>query len=153
MARSAPCRLAGALILGAVLVACSPTVNSRGHILHENNISQIKPGVHTREDVRSLLGTPSSTAAFDEQTWYYIGKRTASVAFFKPRLLDQVVLEIEFDNAGVVREVRRLGTKDHRSVDLVERETPTAGKDLTFIQQLIGSFTRVGRGGPVDRDL
>ncbi len=153
MARSAPYRLAGAVALGAILVACAPTVNSRGHVLQENDVSQIKPGVHTREDVRSLLGSPSSATAFDNRTWYYIGKRTSTVAFFKPRVLEQRVLEIDFDNGGVVREVRRFGKKDGRSVDLVKRETPTAGKDLTIFQQILGNFSRVGRGGPVDHDL
>ena len=49
---------------------------------------------------------------------------------------------IKFDKVGKVKSVSAKEPPKKRSFDLVQRETPTKGKKLTIIQQLIGNLGR-----------
>ncbi len=110
-------------------------------------VSQITPGESTRGTVEDLLGTPTAVATFDDRTWYYIGRKTEKFAFFEPEVLEQQVVAIHFDPSGVVEEVKLYGPDDAREVELVDRTTPTAGKELTAIQQLFGNLGRFNAEG------
>jgi outer membrane protein assembly factor BamE (lipoprotein component of BamABCDE complex) len=140
-------RLALTLALGLLLpalAACSEEVDVRGNLPDAKTIASIKPGQSTRAQVESTLGTPSSVATFDKETWYYIGGRVKTVSFFKPELLERRVIAVRFDKSGVVHDIHQLDAADGKSVALVERETPTKGKELTVLQQLIGNIGRFG---------
>ena len=136
-----------ALALGAALLvaSCSPAIERRGNLPDPAVLADIRPGVHTKEQVSQLLGTPSSVAPFDKNIWYYMGQKTEKIAFFKPEILDQQVVAIKFNDKGVVSEVRRFNQADGKEVDVVERETPTRGQELTFVRALLGSLGFLGR--------
>jgi len=59
---------------------------------------------------------------------------------------------IHFDPSGVVEDVKVYGPDDARQVKLVDRTTPTAGKEITVLQQLLGNvgrFNTAPGAGPV----
>lgn len=135
--------LALPLLVGlALTAACEPIVDVRGNLPNEEQLALIKPGDVGKEDVQAMLGTPSSVAAFDEETWYYISARTEQTAFFKPKETDRKVIAISFDPLGKVKEVRQLGMKDGKVIKPVDRETPTAGNEMTFLEQVFGNVGR-----------
>ena len=148
--------LALTLTLGLLLSAlggCAEEVDVRGNLPDAKTIASIKPGQSTRAQVESTLGTPSSVATFDKETWYYIGGRVKTVSFFKPELLERRVIAVRFDKSGVVDDVRQLDAADGKKVALVQRETPTKGKELTILQQLIGNIGRFsGQESGADQD-
>jgi outer membrane protein assembly factor BamE (lipoprotein component of BamABCDE complex) len=127
------------LAAGLSLAACAKTVDQRGNQPTEEKLADIQPGVATKDDVARLLGTPSSIGTFDEKTWYYISKRTEQFAFLTPELVDQQVVAISFDDNGTVTDVKRHGMDDRRDVTPVARSTPAAGKELSFMEQLLGN--------------
>ncbi len=135
--------VARALVIG--VVSCAPITNQHGNPPDEEALSRIGPGV-SRSEVADILGSPSSVATFGEQTgeetWYYIATRTETVAFYEPTVLDQRVVAIAFDEAGVVTSVRRYGLDDARNIEPVERSTATGGRKLTILQQLVGNLGR-----------
>ncbi len=56
----------------------------------------------------------------------------------------RTVTEITFNEAdGKVASVRNLGLDDGRQIAMERRETPTRGRQLTILEQLLGN---VGRG-------
>jgi len=130
------------LLLGLVAGGCSPIIETRGYLPDPAVIEQIQPGAQTRSDVVELLGTPSTVAAFDDNTWIYVQSKTERLAFFQPTVLEQNVVVVEFDEAGVVRDVRRYTLEDGIPIDPVTRQTPAPGKELTILQQLIGNVGR-----------
>jgi outer membrane protein assembly factor BamE (lipoprotein component of BamABCDE complex) len=144
----------GAWLLALGLGACTASVDPRGNLPTPSQVEQIKPGVTDKATVTRILGTPSSVAAFDGDTWYYISQKTREVAFFKPELVDQEVLIIDFDKDGVVRDVRHRGMNDRIAVLPNPNATPAPGREFTFWEQLIGNFGRFsgqqdrGPGGP-----
>lgn len=123
-------------VLLAGLIACTPRTDVQGNVLDPDLLSQVKPGALNKEQVRTLLGTPSSVSTFDQNTWYYISKQTRRYAFLDPAILDQQVIEIEFDKKGTVQAVHKYGEKDGKNVEIVSRTTPTRGKTLGIIDQL-----------------
>ena len=137
-----------ALALGLGLAACQPSKELRGTLPDKETIAEVKPGVTTRETVSRILGSPSATATFDKETWFYIGERTETTAFFKPKVTEHKVLVVHFDDKGVVQDVRQVDAlKDGRDVELVGRETPTKGREMTIIQQLVGNVGRFNKPG------
>ena len=137
--RLAPHLLGAALL---ALAACSVPVDQRGNLPDPDKLSQILPGTTDKATVTQLLGSPSSVAAFDGDTWYYISQKTKSVAFFKPEKLDQQVLAIDFDDKGIVRDLRHRDMADGETIVPNPNATPAPGREFSFLEQLIGNFGR-----------
>lgn len=136
------------LLLGAaatmlsLVAGCDARQHTRGSLPTEQQVGLITAGVHGREDVRSILGAPSIVSTFDENIWYYVGRRTTQYAFFERNILEQQVLIVRFDPDGPVKNISRLDKADGREVELVERETPSAGRELGLLEQLFGNIGR-----------
>lgn len=118
----------------------------RGYVPDEERLVRLEPGRQTRDDVQELLGTPASQGVFDaEQSWYYIMRKTHQFAFLQPEVLEQRVVVVHFDNEGTLRDVRRYTLEDGMVVDPVTRRTPSPGKELTFLEQLLGNVGKFNR--------
>ncbi len=112
-----------------------------GYVVDKQALELVPVG-SSREQVLLSLGTPSTTATFDGEVFYYISQqRTRSAAFMKPRLVDQQVLAIYFDKDGLVTQRANYTMQDGKLFDTISRTTPTGGKDLTFLQQIISGGT------------
>ena len=143
--------LIAAVLAGFGATACEEVIDVRGNMPHPDALSQIKLGFHKRTDVENMLGTPSAIATFKKETWYYIGGRVKSVSFFKPEVLDRKLVIVRFDKKGLVSKIESRKPPLDKKIQLVERETPTKGKELTFLQQLIGNLGRFGN--PREEDV
>ena len=144
--------IAAALLAAPLLLsACNSTseVLSHGYQVNEDTLALVPVG-SSREQVLLSLGTPSTTSnqANGNETFYYISQRKARrFAFEKPRVVDQRVLAIYMSEASTVERIANYGMKDGKVFDFVARVTPTGGKDLSFISQLlsgVGSFSPFG---------
>ncbi len=135
--------LAAAALL--LLGACHPRVDTHGFMPNPELVEQVEPGVVSKLDVADILGSPSTIATFDQDTWYYITQKTQNFAFFKPEIIDQQVLVVNFDDRDMVSGVNHYTIEDGLIVDPVSRKTPTVGKELTFLQQLFGNIGRFAK--------
>ncbi len=137
--------------LVALIPGCTPAVENRGYLPATEALAQIQPGMQTREGVLAVLGTPSSLAAFGKDMWYYISSREQNFAFYRPEELERKVIAVLFDDAGIVKDVKVYGLEDGQSLMPVTRVTPTAGSEMSLLQQLIGNIGRFheqrNRGG------
>jgi outer membrane protein assembly factor BamE (lipoprotein component of BamABCDE complex) len=143
---SFPALLAGLFTL-AGLPACAPAVDQRGNLPEPDKLAAIHPGATTRDEVTKILGTPSSTSIFNEKTWYYISRRTKQVAFFDADVTDQQVYIVNFDERGVVKAVDHRNLNDARDIEPAPGATPAPGRELTFLEQIIGNVGRFTKGG------
>jgi outer membrane protein assembly factor BamE (lipoprotein component of BamABCDE complex) len=132
----------GALIGGLALGACVPQVSNHGYRLDETALAQIEPGRTTRDEVLQLLGSPSALTTFDGSVWYYVSQRTERMSFYQEEVVNRDVVSITFDELGTVAQLDRHGLEQAHEVSLVERETPTAGSELTALEQFIGNIGR-----------
>ena len=141
-------RLGAALVVAVSLTACQARIDSRGYVPTPEDIDRVKAGVQGREEVREILGTPSSASNFTDDRWYYISKKTRSVAFFTPTVLEQNVVVVEFDETGLVKDLHRLALEDGQIIDPVTRKTPSPGRELSFLEQLIGNLGKFNNPNP-----
>ncbi len=143
-ARRAALALAALLLLPGCSLFEAPVVQ-RGHRVTQDLLQDITPGVHTRADVQALLGSPTTRNSFGEESWFYISSKTRQRPGRSLQVRDQRTVAVDFDQNGVVRQVRVLTEADARPVVMVSRETPTPGTDRTLLQELFGN---IGRFGP-----
>ncbi len=123
---------------------------TQGYVIDEEAL-QLVPEGSSREQVLLALGTPSTTATFDNEVFYYISqKRVRPVAFMKPRLVDQQILAVYFGDDGRVNQIARYGMRDGKLFDFISRTTPTGGKDQNFLSQMIAG---VAQGAPPSNPL
>ena len=127
------------------LSACSPTVDIRGRIPEPELLAQVKVGQSSEDDVQTLLGSPSSTTVWGNQIWHYIYERTETVSFLTPVVKEYKAVSIVFDDQGKVAKIEKLNGKKIKDVDLVTRETPTAGKEMTVVEQLLGNVGKFAK--------
>src|SRR5215471_1326051 len=125
---------------GAVM-SCAPSVEQRGNLTNPDKIAEIHAGSTTKDEVAKILGTPSSVSVFNnDKSWYYISRRTSQTAFFEPAVLDQQVYIVRFDDQGVVKTVDHKVFDDGKEITPVARATPAPGRELSFLEQLIGNL-------------
>ncbi len=126
---------------------CAPIVDARGNLPAPERLAQVKPGAQTREEVAQILGTPSTLSAFGDPVWYYVSYRTETVGLFAPEETDRKIVAVEFDDDGYVKDLETYGLDDGKTVEFVERETPTAGKQMSILQQFFGNIGRFQTDG------
>ena len=134
-----------ATALAVLLSACAPNLVQRGNLPDPELLSRIQPGSQTRIQVANLLGSPSSIATFGDEVWYYISSQTQTIAFYAPEVLEQKVVAIAFDDDGRVKNVRTYGLEDAQEIEPVARITPTGGREITVLEQLIGNLGRFSK--------
>ena len=139
-----------ALALGALLLlGCTPVINQRGYLPDPGSEAAIKVGVDTKTTVQKRLGDPSTQSTFSEAStsWYYISSVEKQVAFFNPEVESRKILAINFDKDGKVIAMRHYSLRDGHIVSFETRETPSLGKEMTFLQQLFNATPGVPIGG------
>lgn len=133
-----------ALFCCAMLTACAPTVADRGNLIEAERLAEIQVGTSTREDVANKLGTPTQVGVFDENVWYYFGRRTEQYSFFAPQVVEQQTVEVHFNDEGTVVALNKIDPGEVKDVSPVSRRTPTYGKETSILEQLVGNLGRPG---------
>lgn len=141
--RNSTAAILGATALLTAISGCAPIRQTHGYVPAAAYVDDIKTGSDTRADVVAKIGRPGTSGAFSDTEWFYISRTTETVAFYAPETVEQTVLLVAFDDEGVVEEVERYGLEDGQVINLVTRITPTRGKRLTVLEQLLGNLGNV----------
>jgi outer membrane protein assembly factor BamE (lipoprotein component of BamABCDE complex) len=111
-----------ALVSTIALSGCTTgEVFHQGYVVDQTAL-ELTPVGSSREQVLLSLGTPSTTATFDNEVFYYVSqKRTRAAMFMKPKLVDQSVLAVYFDEEGTVKQIANYTLQDGRVFDMISR--------------------------------
>jgi outer membrane protein assembly factor BamE (lipoprotein component of BamABCDE complex) len=150
-------------LLAAVSIAaaaCQPTIDYRGYQARTGDLEKVQVGM-PKSEVEALLGSPSTTAsiALQGDSYYYISSRIEQTAFLNPVETERQVFAVRFDANDQVVSFANYGMEDGQVVDFSSRKTPTRGKELTIVQQLLGNVgrfkgpgrTKSSQGSPVPK--
>ena len=131
-----------ALIASAALVSgCAPTSMFQGFQAIEAKPQDVKVGEDTKSTVMSRLGSPSTVSTFDPNVWFYISQVTQYESFYKPKVIRRDIVAVSFDKGDEkVTTVSTLSLKDGRVIAYNGRETPTRGRELSILEQLLGNL-------------
>lgn len=128
-----------------LLAACESRIESRGNLPDPDLLETIQASEHSRDQVAQILGTPSTTAMFENETWFYISEKRETFAFFEPEIKERKIVIVQFDPTGLLTTVAEVGLEDGRIVIPVDRETPTLGNDLNAIEQMLGNIGKFNK--------
>lgn len=136
---------AGLLVLAAAVLAnCTPIVDHRGYLPRQGDMQNLQPGM-SKVEVEALLGSPSTTATINVagDSYYYISSVVEQRAFLRPKEVERQVVAIRFNQTDQVESFAHYGLEDGQIVNFSSRETPTRGRELTILQQLISNAGNV----------
>jgi outer membrane protein assembly factor BamE (lipoprotein component of BamABCDE complex) len=128
------------------LIGCTPVTNMRGYLSDPQAEASIGVGKDTKTSVQQRLGFPSTQATFNADAWYYVTSIEKEIAFFRPTVQSRAILAVYFDKEGKVTDVKHFSLRDGHVVAFETRETPTKGRELTFLQQLFNATPGVPLG-------
>ena len=134
------------LALAFAAAACQPTVEHRGYLARPGVFDQVRDGM-AKSEVEAALGSPSTTASvnFQGDSYYYISSVTEQQSFLSPKEIKREVIAIRFNEQDQVISFAQYGLEDGKVIDINTRKTPTRGRELSLLKQLLGN---VGVGNP-----
>ena len=143
MLRKSAAALLAVSLLGAA--GCSPVNSFQGYQAIDHSPADVKVGEDTRSTVMARLGSPTAVSTFDKNTWFYISQITSRTAFYHPHVNKRDVVAIAFrPSDDQVMTVNTYTLKDGRVIAYNNRETPTRGREMTILEQLLGSISAAG---------
>ena len=129
-------RLGLAALIAVSLTACVETITKHGHQFHEGDLTQISPGM-SQEQVKTALGSPTTTAAVGSgSAYYYISSTQGQTLFLSPKEKDRRVVAVYFGQMGSVVRVAQYGLKDGKVFDYIKNETPSHSRDEGMLKAL-----------------
>jgi outer membrane protein assembly factor BamE (lipoprotein component of BamABCDE complex) len=137
-----------ALALAMGLSACASIKDHRGYLVDGPLLDSILPGVDNQASVERTLGRPTFISEYGRKDWYYVSTNTRQAAFGRPRAHEQLLVKVVFDDEGNVATIERTGMEKVVRLDPEGDETPTLGRERTFLQDLFGNIGTVGAGAP-----
>jgi outer membrane protein assembly factor BamE (lipoprotein component of BamABCDE complex) len=143
------------LILASCLLLSScewlmPPPQLRGNKVDPELMKELTPGVSTKGDVTSIIGTPTARETFDDNNWLYISEVTQQRVGRTLGELQQGVVVLNFDDKGVLKSISTLDKGDALPVTVIARTTASPGTEASFMQQLLGN---IGRYNPLGGTL
>ena len=97
----------------------------------------------TSNDIRKILGTPSTRSKFDNDVWIYIErKQTQSklINLGKMKIFKNDVLVLEIDNYGILKKKDFYNMEDMKKIKIVEETTEANFARNSFIYDFMSSM-------------
>ena len=125
--------------------SCSFKNVVKHHGVHylEKKQEKIKLFENNTNDVKKILGNPSTKNSFDNDIWIYIEKKTTVSkfrSFGKRKLLINNVLVLEFDTRGLLVKKDFYNNDDMNKIKISKDETDVLNKKNTFIKTLLSNL-------------
>ena len=137
----------GTALVSLSLAGCDTNIAQRGFAATPGSVEKLELKTQSREDVIRLIGSPSSIATFNPNVWYYISQKQEQFAFFKEEIIDQKVLQLTFNESGRLQAIKNYDLSNAQDITMVSRITPTAGKGLTILEQILGNVGKFSGPG------
>lgn len=144
-------RLTLVLIALVLTTACVSVRDRHGYVMErgETELTGLE-GVDTKESVLARFGEPSLRPSMTDDVWYYVSSSTNSRAFYKTETVSRDVVAFAFNEEGLLMDVLEFDLEDGQQVAINGNVTRTRGKELSFLEQLIGGVGQAA--GAVDPD-
>src|SRR5512134_1692738 len=113
--------------LGIALSACSGVRQHKGFVIDPTLAEGIQVGVDNKDSMTRAMGRPTFTGQFDPNDWYYVSRDTTQLAFRDPKVNEQTVLHVQFDQRGNVTAVQQTGKELIAKIEPSGDKTPTLG--------------------------
>ena len=133
------------LVFFLFIVNCSnnKVVKKHGSSSLELKIDKVEVNQTNKNDVIQLFGKPSSISLFDENSWFYIEREKVNQSIFKlgkSKIRKNQVLEIHYDNTGIVKYKRLYNLENMNDLKIVKEITKKEYDTSSSFNKLIKSL-------------
>ena len=121
-----------------------------GQLPNVDLVKSLEVGKDKKKTDINILGSPSFIGEYNDNSIYYAKIDSKQIAFLKPDIVNQNILQIEFDNNNTLKNIYLFNKDDGEDVSMSDLETKTTGKKIGIIEQLLGNLGVPGLGrGPI----
>ena len=133
------------ILISFIVSNCSikPVVKHHGVPLLEKKQTELIVNQSNKNDIKKILGNPSTKSKFDNDIWIYIErKQTQSKLrnFGKMKIFKNDVLVLEIDNYGILKKKEFYNKEDMQNIKIVEATTEAGFKRNSFIYEFMSSM-------------
>ena len=97
----------------------------------------------TSNDVRKILGTPSTRSKFDNDVWIYIERKQTQSRLRnlgRMKIFKNNVLVLEIDNYGILKKKEFYNLNDMENIKIAEATTQSGFRRNSFIYDFMSSM-------------
>ena len=109
----------------------------------EKKQSSLEINVSNKNDIRKLLGSPSTISKFDNDLWIYIERKQTQSRLKnlgKMKIFKNDVLILEIDNYGLLKNKTFYNKDDMNEIKIVKSTTESGFEKRTFIYDFLSSM-------------
>ena len=109
----------------------------------EKKQSELIVNQSNKNDIRKILGAPSTTSKFDNDIWIYIERKQTQSKLKnlgKMKIFKNDVLVLEIDNYGILKKKEFYNKDDMENIKIVEATTEAGFKRNSFIYDFMSSM-------------
>ncbi len=132
------------LSLVIILTACFSKYVTHGYPEDELKIKKLQIGVTNKEEVTELLGDPSTVSTFDQNIWYYISTKMKSVSFFRPKIIQEQIMQLNFKNSKLDK-VKFTDSLTKKQIVFNKEKSLVAGDDSSLLKDFFHNFGRFNK--------
>ena len=96
-----------------------------------------------RNDIKKILGIPSTTSKFDNDLWIYIERKQTQSKLKnlgRMKIFKNDVLVLELDNYGILKKKEFYNKNDMENIEIVDATTEAGFKRNSFIYDFMSSM-------------
>ena len=132
------------IFLSLVVTNCSlkPVVKHHGVPFLEKKQKSLTINKSNKNDIKEILGNPSTTSKFDNDIWIYIERKQSQSQLKnlgKMKIFKNNVLVLEIDNYGVLKKKKFYNKDDMEKIKIVKTTTEVGLKN-SFIYDFMSSM-------------
>ena len=97
----------------------------------------------TSNDIRTILGTPSTQSKFDNDIWIYIERKQTQSKLRnlgRMKIFKNDVLVLEIDNYGILKKKEFYNMEDMKKIKVIEETTEATFARNSFIYDFMSSM-------------
>ena len=133
------------IFISFILSNCSfkPVVQHHGVPFLEKKQIDLLVNISNKNDIKKILGNPSTTSKFDNDIWIYIERKQSQSKLSnlgKMKIVKNNVLVLEINKYGILKKKDFYNINDMNDVKLVEATTETGFKRNSFIYDFMSSM-------------
>mgnify|MGYP001441759752 CR=1 FL=1 len=96
-----------------------------------------------KNDIRNILGNPSTTSKFDNDVWIYIERKQTQSKLKnlgRMKIFKNDVLVLEIDNFGILKKKEFFNKDDMEDIKIVKATTEAGFKRNSFVYNFMSSM-------------
>lgn len=132
------------ITLSLLILSSCKSIDSRGQYIDDEHVRKLVNTSLTKDEVISLIGSPTMTPDYSSSTWYYVNMNIARKTWTMPKVKSERLVKITFAG-NRVSTVEVLDDSYSKEVRVAKDYTVSKGTELNSLQRFVKNFGRFNK--------